>query len=153
MGRTGYILDAGNEGEYYLWNTGSTSSFIVIDTAGEYSVIVTSYDGCKSTDTVHVLWDTSPFILPNAFTPNGDGLNDTYGVIARYTYAKLYSLSIFNRWGQKIFESSNISGTWDGTYNGSPCTPGSYIVRVAYREYDNQLPVTKIQQGTVMLIR
>ncbi len=149
----GYVLDAGIEGEYYIWNTGSTSSAIIIDTAGEYSVQVTSEDGCKSTDSVYVLWDTDPFILPNAFTPNGDGLNDTYGVVARYDYAKLYSLSIYNRWGQKIFESADITTKWDGTYKGTPCMAGSYIVRISYREYDSLIPVTKVQQGTVMLVR
>ncbi len=149
----GYVLDAGSEGEYYIWNTGSTSSAIIIDTAGEYSVQVTSEDGCKSTDSVYVLWDTDPFILPNAFTPNGDGLNDTYGVVARYDYAKLYSLSIYNRWGQKIFESADINTKWDGTYKGTPCMTGSYIVRISYREYDSRIPLTKVQQGTVMLVR
>ncbi len=149
----GYVLDAGSEGEYYIWNTGSTSSAIIIDTAGEYSVQVTSEDGCKSTDSVYVLWDTDPFILPNAFTPNGDGLNDTYGVVARYDYAKLYSLSIYNRWGQKIFESADINTKWDGTYKGTPCMAGSYIVRISYREYDSRIPLTKVQQGTVMLVR
>ncbi len=149
----GYVLDAGSEGEYYIWNTGSTSSAIIIDTSGEYSVQVTSEDGCKSTDSVYVLWDTDPFILPNAFTPNGDGLNDTYGVVARYDYAKLYSLSIYNRWGQKIFESADINTKWDGTYKGTPCMAGSYIVRISYREYESLIPLTKVQQGTMMLVR
>ncbi len=149
----GYLLDAGNEGEYYLWNTGSTLSAITVDTIGEYSMSITSYDGCKSTDSVYVLFDKTPFILPNAFTPNDDGLNDTFGPIPIYDYVKRYHMSIYNRWGQMIFETKDINNGWDGTYQGNACMNGAYVYRIVYEEFGQKPMSFKVVEGTVMLVR
>ena len=149
----GFILDAGYGAEFYYWNTGETSETIVIDSMGNYSVELTSFEGCKSTGAVQILWAGTPFYLPNAFTPNGDGLNDSFRPIPRYDYVNRYHLSIYNRWGQKIYETTDINKGWDGTYKGSPCMLGAYIYRVVYEEF-GQLPMeSKVVEGTVMLVR
>ena len=62
---------------------------------------------------------------PNAFTPDGNGSNDTFIVGAKFTTS--YDLKIFNRWGQLIFYSNNPNNGWDGTYNGSPAPEGTYL--------------------------
>jgi large repetitive protein len=91
--------------------------------------------------------------MPNAFTPNGDGLNDTFGPIPRYDYVNRYYMSIFNRWGQMIYETSDINRGWDGTYQGSPVMMGTYVYRIVYEEF-GQLPMeSNVVEGTVMLIR
>jgi len=149
----GFVLDAGNGEEYYYWNTGANTQTIVIDSMGNYSVEVTSYDNCKSTDAVQILWSGTPFYLPNAFTPNGDGLNDTFGPIPRYDYVKKYHLSIFNRWGQRIYETTDINKGWDGTYKGSPSQVGAYVYRIVYEEFGQQPVESKVVEGTVMLVR
>ena len=148
----GYILEAGNGAQFYQWNTGETTETIVIDSTGSYSVETTSYQNCKSADTVQLLWGGTPFYLPNAFTPNGDGLNDSFGAIPKYDYVRSYNLSIYNRWGQLIFETSNINNGWNGTFQGSPSPAGAYIYRIAYNE-SGESPVTKTVEGTVMLVR
>ncbi|MBC8321382.1 MAG: gliding motility-associated C-terminal domain-containing protein [Bacteroidetes bacterium] len=149
----GYLLDAGEGASTYLWNTGENTSSIVIDSMGYYQVEVTSYADCKSSDSVQILWGGDPFYLPNAFTPNGDGLNDTFGAIPKYDYINKYHISIFNRWGQMIFESTDINNGWDGTYKGTSCMMGSYVYRIVYSEFGNQPMDSNVVEGSVMLIR
>jgi len=66
--------------------------------------------------------------IPNAFTPNGDGLNDTFGVSGEAI--KDFNLKIFNRWGEVIFESNNVKDRWDGTYMEEKVPEGSYVYMV-----------------------
>ena len=149
----GYELDAGFGAYYYIWNTGETSEAIIVDTTGLYSVEVTSYEGCNSSDAVQILWGGTPFYIPNAFTPNGDGLNDTFGPIPRYDYVNRYHMSIFNRWGQMIYETSDINQGWDGTFKGSPSMLGAYVYRIVYEEYGQQPIESKVVEGTATLVR
>ena len=66
--------------------------------------------------------------IPNAFTPNGDGLNETFGPVGqRVDY---YSMVIFNRWGQLIFESNDINDQWDGTYKGERVQTDTYVYKI-----------------------
>ncbi|PJB56602.1 MAG: hypothetical protein CO098_13580, partial [Bacteroidetes bacterium CG_4_9_14_3_um_filter_41_19] len=149
----GFLLDAGYGAESYYWNTGETTETIVIDSMGNYIVEVTSYENCKSTDAIQILWAGTPFYLPNAFTPNGDGLNDSFGPILRYDYVNRYHMSIYNRWGQVIYETTDINKGWDGTYKGSPCMLGAYVYRIVYEEFGQQPIESKVVEGTVMLVR
>ena len=150
----GYLLEAGNGAEYYLWNTGEITEAIQIDSMGHYVVEVISFEGCKSTDAVQILWGDGgvPFYMPNAFTPNGDGLNDIFRAVPKYDYISEYQLSIYNRWGQQIFECNDIDCGWDGTYQGNPSPNGVYIYRIVYEEI-SQPGLSKTVDGTVVLVR
>jgi len=149
----GFLLEAGLGADYYIWNTGDTTESIVVDSIGKYTVLVTSYEGCKSTDGVQILWGGTPFYIPNAFSPNGDGLNDTFSPIPRYDYVNRYHMSIFNRWGQMIYETTDIKKGWDGTYKGNRCMLGTYVYRIVYEDLGQQPMESKIVEGTVMLVR
>ncbi len=149
----GFVLEAGLGAESYYWNTGELTESIIIDSIGNYNVQLTSYEGCKSTDSVQILWGGTPFYLPNAFTPNGDGLNDSFKAIPKYDYVKRFKLSIYNRWGQLVYETTNINKGWDGTYNGSPSQVGSYVYRIVYEAFGQQPTENKVVEGTVMLVR
>jgi gliding motility-associated-like protein len=150
----GFILEAGSGAAAWLWNTGDTTESINIETEGQYLVEVWSVKGCKSMDSVQILWGSDPsFYLPNAFTPNGDGLNDVFGAIPRYDYVKQYHLSIYNRWGEMLFETTDINHGWDGIYKGKACPSGVYVYRVIYEEFGNQPSQTRIKNGTVVLVR
>jgi len=149
----GYILDAGNTARSYWWNTGDTTSQITIDSTGLYSVQAESNQGCKSTEAVWVLWAGRSFFIPNAFTPNGDGLNDVFGAIPRLDYINQYRISIFNRWGQMIFNTSDLSQGWDGSYQGKPCQAGAYVYRIVYQDFGMGTQENKVMEGTVMLVR
>ncbi len=87
--------------------------------------------------------------LPNAFTPNDDGINDEFNPITICTLEQ-YKLSIFDRWGELIFKTSNQSDKWDGNYKNSACPDGAYVYLIAYKF--PTLP-TKNVYGTITLLR
>lgn len=66
--------------------------------------------------------------IPNAFTPNGDGLNDTFGGLGEGLTE--YNLQIFNRWGNLIFESNDMKNQWDGNYNNKLAPIGVYVYKI-----------------------
>jgi gliding motility-associated-like protein len=148
----GFLLDAGSGYASYLWNTGDTTASIQINQEGHYAVEVASAQNCKSSDAVTILWGDGSFYLPNAFTPNGDGLNDVFKPIENYDLVRTYQLSIYSRWGELMFETSDISQGWDGTFKGKPVPGGSYVYRIvfaAYPDYTKQQVVI----GNVMVVR
>ena len=96
-----------------------------------YSVTVTNEDGCELTGTLNrTLTVVDPFcddrdvFIPNAFSPNGDGVNDVLLVYGNYITTM--ELRIFNRWGQEVFYSQNQGQGWDGTFEGEQLTPDVY---------------------------
>lgn len=94
-----------------------------------YSVKGTDVDGCYGLDTVTVnvkVTGKELFVLPNAFTPNGDGHNDCFG-IQRWGSVEVEEFSIFNRWGMQVFTTHNPAQCWDGNFNGHPQAAGSYV--------------------------
>ncbi len=148
----GDILEAGTNYAYlYSWNTGETTPAITIDTCGTYSVEVVSPENCSSQKSVMILWDGIPFYIPNAFTPDGDGLNDVFNIIPKYDYIRDFRLTIFNRWGQQIFTTRDYNKGWDGTFKGSPCMVGAYIYKVTYSEFSS--PGAKSVEGSVVVVR
>ena len=149
----GYELHAGEGHQSYLWNTGAQTEYIVIDSTGEYYVQVISYKACIATETVQIRWSGTSFYLPNAFTPNGDGLNDVFAPVVRYDYIKNYYMSIFNRWGELIFESNNIYQGWDGTCKGKPAMAGVYVYRINYTTSGQQPQKSETVTGMVILIK
>ncbi|MFM9008177.1 MAG: gliding motility-associated C-terminal domain-containing protein [Bacteroidota bacterium] len=66
--------------------------------------------------------------VPNAFTPNGDGMNDTWGVVGEAI--EEFDLQVFNRWGQLVYETSNPNAHWDGTHMGNQVPMGTYVYKV-----------------------
>ncbi|HMU08920.1 MAG TPA: gliding motility-associated C-terminal domain-containing protein [Ferruginibacter sp.] len=132
----------------YLWNTGESTRSITVDKAGTYSVEVT-LNGCIAADTVIVFPGDCAIFIPSAFTPNNDGLNETFGVLGDIT-VKSCSFQVFNKWGQMVFNTSDISQKWDGTYKGKKAPVGAYPWFLSYVTGNGK---RKYQQGTVMLIR
>lgn len=85
--------------------------------------------------------------VPNAFTPNGDGLNDAFG--AKGNGIIEYNIQIFNRWGELVFESNDINGQWDGTYKGEKAEMGAYAYNItAYGAKTNRIS----KSGSVTLL-
>ncbi|MEO5571062.1 MAG: gliding motility-associated C-terminal domain-containing protein [Bacteroidia bacterium] len=86
--------------------------------------------------------------IPNSFTPNGDGLNDTFGISGEAIQS--FSLRIFNRWGDMIFETNNTTDQWNGTYKGQKVPTGSYV----YKIYASGLTGKRVQrEGAVTLVQ
>ena len=102
------------------------------------SVVTTNRWGCAITDSIYV----SPkhccdIVLPDAFTPNGDGKNDIFRIRSS-GFQLLYKFVIMNRWGQKIFETSDQNQGWDGYFNNKPQDPGMYSYYIKYKCTDKE---------------
>ncbi len=89
-----------------------------------YQLTVTGIGGCQTRDTVHITVLENPNV-PNAFTPNGDGLNDTWKIRYLDTYVDC-TVDIYNRLGEHIFHSVGYKTPWDGRYKGKPVASGAY---------------------------
>ena len=81
----------------------------------------------------------SSLLMPNAFSPNGDGINDIYQPKEGYQNISEFHAYIFNRWGQKLFEWSNPAEGWDGTYKGKPVKEGVYFCLVKAKGSDGKI--------------
>ena len=87
--------------------------------------------------------------VPKAFTPNGDGLNDQFNALTSCSFES-YSMQIFNRWGEAIFQTSNPSDKWDGQQKGKDCNIGAYVYLITYK-LPSQEP--KVLYGSITLLR
>lgn len=113
----------------YLNDRNLANPIATADSTTTFIVTGTSQYGCSATDsiTVKVTADgRGLFLVPNAFTPNGDGLNDCFG-ISQWGNVQLKDFSIYNRWGERIFKAMNTSDCWDGTYQGKPQDTGAFV--------------------------
>ncbi len=86
--------------------------------------------------------------VPNAFTPDGDGLNDEFGPVGQGV--NRFYLRIFNRWGELLYESPNAGDTWNGRYQGREVPTGSYIYEIIASGHGTP---RMVRRGTVMLHR
>jgi gliding motility-associated-like protein len=117
-----------------------------------YSVTGTSIDGCSSSDSILVdikAINKSMFLMPNAFSPNNDGKNDCYRA-KNWGYVTEFELSIFNRWGERVFYTKNPGQCWDGTYKGVPQKSDVYVYIVKAKSLCQS---SVFRKGTVALIR
>ena len=80
---------------------------------------------------------TSTLVVPNAFSPNHDQINDVFKVKSYQNIVEFHAY-IFNRWGQKLYEWTNIDGGWDGTYRGNDVKQGTYFVLVKAKGADGE---------------
>lgn len=95
------------------------------------------------------LVQTPLLYLPNAFSPNGDVLNNTWG--PGFAYVQDFEIIVMNRWGQVVFRTTDLDARWDGRYVGEDCAQGVYVYRIRYKGFNN--PEPKVKTGTVTLLR
>jgi gliding motility-associated-like protein len=113
------------------------------------------YDGCTAVDSLHItVIDPTEVTcgdvpMPSAFTPNSDGRNDTYYISSPFSVERLISFEIFDRWGNKVFFTSNINDHWDGTLHGKELNPGLFLWKLKYLCRGEEI----VDSGSVMLIR
>lgn len=148
-------LYAGITGPYmeYLWNDFSIDTSIVASDPGIYWLEVSNPCGIV-TDSICIDFRncSTNIYLPNAFTPNGDGNNDSFiPIAANITNFKMY---IFDRWGKQVFETTLQTMGWDGTCDGDQCPMGTYIWVVQYQEQTSiSEQKTETLKGAVTLLR
>lgn len=135
----------------YLWNTGANTSQIVTNIFTRDYTLTASNNGCSAYDAMHVKVLTACIIkVPNAFTPNRDGLNDQLKA-TNADLAKNFSLQIFNRNGQLVFFTNNPLQGWDGRFKGNPQQTGTYVWMLSYTDPWNGKFVK--EKGSSILLR
>ncbi len=134
----------------YTWNTGDTTNSILVTTEGWYKVTISTPEGCTTTDSVMMLYAFVPLTMPNAFTPDGDGLNDVFRPVTLPEKITSFSMYIYDRWGQQVFFTNDISLGWDGTINGNPAQIGGYVYVL---KYGNPSGAEREKRGLVTVVR
>lgn len=113
----------------YQWQPGNgTGSTFIVNPTEEttYTVIGTDDKGCSDTALVKIYVDSKcVYWLPNIFSPNGDAQNDELKIYGRGLES--LSLTVFDRWGNRVFESTDLNTPWDGKYNGGVLNTGVYV--------------------------
>jgi|GEM_PF-1960389 len=113
------------------WSDGSYGSGLAIRYGGAYMVTAINKCGTAS-DTINVRQIFCDIWLPNAFTPDGDGLNDQYRILGNIGRMEGVTFSIFNRWGERIFTTHDKYQGWDGHYKGVYAQLGTYVYMLEY---------------------
>jgi gliding motility-associated-like protein len=124
-------LTANSPNSTVVWNSGSVTQNITVIETGTYWVTVSTACG-DVTDSINVEFDPCDINFPSAFTPNGDGKNDVIRVLGYLRLFRDFSLSIYNRWGQRVYFSEDIYGGWDGVFNGTKQDLGTYFYMIKY---------------------
>jgi gliding motility-associated-like protein len=146
-GATGCMIDWG-DGTI----TGCDSIFHTYTSTGTFSikVVVENDAGCSDSAFATVLIRPEYSIyIPNAFTPDGDGLNDAFRLV--YAGIENFSLRIYDRYGQEIFSGNDPLTGWDGQYKGQPCPEGTYVYKIIF--IDTATGLQRVFSGTVVLLR
>ena len=137
----------------YLWQDGNINRTTTTDQEGLYTVEVSNDFGCLDTATI-ILTQRCPtrLYVPNAFTPNGDLVNDQFEIFAQ----DLVSIHwrVFNRWGNLLFESNDPEATWDGTVGGDRLPAGVYLWTASFEGYNEKGEmISDVDGGVVHLLR
>lgn len=151
------LLNAENEGADYLWNTGSTAQELELTAGGSYWVTITNEFGCAETfyHEVAARCDGYTLYIPNAFTPDNDGVNDIFQ--ASGTNIVDFEMTIWNRWGEVVWVGESLDDYWDGSYPGGThyvqADAYVYTVRYRYLTEDDRVSQWRDQRGSVVVIR
>jgi gliding motility-associated-like protein len=104
----------------------------------KYRIVAVSQSGDSALSYSNdiMLYHNFSLDLPTAFTPNNDGLNDSFGALAQGV--KDFKLVVYNRYGEIVFNSNSMNDKWDGTYKGSRVPAGGYMYEVIAKSYENE---------------
>lgn len=151
-------LDAGAF-DYYYWededgNLLGEGQYLDVDQEGIYAVTVTDTNCCENRDEVEIKF--ANISLPNAFRP-GSAIaeNTTFKALGAVSALNNFSLIIYNRWGQLVFESDDPLQGWDGTIKGEAAPGAVYVWQMTYESSESQYQASQevVQRGVVTLIR
>ncbi len=152
-GQTVQLTSSG--GGTYLWapsnglNCNTCSNPVASpNTNTTYTLIVTSDSGCSTSSTITIDVVCGTVFIPEAFSPNGDGQNDVLYV--RGDCIKTMQFDVFDRWGNRVFETSDKNIGWNGMYKGDAMNTGSYVYSITATMYDGTIVSKK---GNVALVR
>ncbi len=139
--------------DFYTWNDGSDAETFKVMSEGDFSVIVEDSNGCLGQDSIFIQRQCpTRFYVPNVFTPNGDQVNDGFGVFGIELISM--KLSVYDRWGQQVFYSESEDELWDGKMDGQNLQNGQYIWTLEYEGFlEDASTFADTESGTVLLFR
>ncbi len=145
-----YILHADTIFQTYIWQDGSGEPTFTPIFTGEYFLSVTDFNGCSSSAITQVQVVDCRVIIPNIFTPNGDGRNDSWFIFTEL--AGYFRVDVYNRWGQKVYASLRSSEFWEGIHyeTGEDCSEGVYYYVIDIVNFEEE---RFRETGTVTLLR
>ena len=133
----------------YMDNNKTTSPMVSPPMDMQYTLIAQSDVGCGTKSSNVLIKVYNDVYIPNSFTPNNDGKNDLFRIIAADGY-KLIRFQVYNRWGQLIFNATDLSKGWDGTFKNLPQPQDTYIYELQIESAYGRIVNKK---GTITLIR
>ncbi len=144
-------VKAPNDVKLY-WNTGENTTAINATKEGVYWVKSSSKTCGIKTDSVTVKYKNCDcdIYIPNSFTPNDDDRNDLFAPTFQCDYS-YFLLSIFDRWGNTVYTSTNINGKWDGKFKSNPCPDDVYVYRIDAIQKNPEKKITR--SGHISLFR
>ncbi len=134
----------------YTWSTGATNNTITTTTPCTYWCEIKNNCGAIFRDSINVSFTGNSSIPLNAFTPNGDGINDKWIVAGNSTCFKTTDVIVFNRYGSTVFKKENYTNDWLGTYGNKPLPDGTYYYVVTYHLLDGR---KQMEKGNVTILR
>ena len=145
-------IDASHAGnDYYYWDNGEVGPYRTFSESGEYAITVGNECG-EMSDVMEVNIEDCSFVIyiPNAFTPDNDGINDVWK-ISTFNLAKM-NLTIFNRWGNIVYKSEELQPTWTGQVNAGEyfTSDGVYQYRLTY---ETNLKEVGERSGNIIILR
>ncbi len=109
----------------YLWNGIPGAETYIMDHPGNVTLTITDVNGCQATQQIEVSDECPDIKIPNAFTPNGDGINDTWRITG-LEYDQTALVRVFTRYGQQVYQSRGYGIAWDGEFQGKKLQAGAY---------------------------
>ena len=145
-------LDAGGGMFSYTWQDGSNDQIYEVDKEGDIQVMVEDINCCYNTGSLKVI--SLAITLPNAFTPNGDDLNQEFFAFGPNDGVENFNLKVYNNWGQIVWETNNFTQGWDGTIKGQLALPGLYTWLLGFDVIGDLTGIGRVKyKGTVTLLR
>ncbi len=152
------MLSGSTDGINYFWNPSkwidepfSLTSKAQPEESTWYELFATNEWGCSNKDSV--LITVIPYDIldvPTGFSPNGDGVNDVFRIARWLNVARIDDFAVYNRWGQKVFSTTNIEEGWNGTYKNERADLGVYVWFLSAQTKDGKQVLRK---GNVTLLR
>lgn len=133
-----YLVRYEEETEYTFTEAGSHRIVLYATFINGTDTVAYTKDYWQDAQPITIQISESKLEMPNAFSPNGDGINDIYRAKNNYQSIVEFDAYIFNRWGQKIYEWHDPAGGWDGKFNGKDVKQGVYFVLVKAKGADGR---------------
>lgn len=139
----------------YSWlPNGETKQSISINKIGVYSLNVMDNNQCKASDDIEITkFCPLYYWIPTAFNPSSGGSNGKFGISYIGPPVNNFEMLIFNRWGELLYKSNDINGSWDGTFMGEPCQLGMYMCLIQFNSKFGSENKRSMYKGMFLLLR